>query len=301
MKKAIKTLLIIAAICGGVGILMLGIGVATGATMGEFAHETQQNSLLRRMHISFGDWCDEEDECEASSGQIRREYEAGQVEDLEVTLNAGELDILNSDSDQIVVEIAGHTSEKDIALKDRTLSVENRSYKGVHTEGVHMWIYLPADIKLKDLDLTVHAGTVSIETDQIMAEHAEIEVDAGEFTAAGSIYVTGDTTLTVGAGYARLDYLSTGTMDVECGMGQTDLTLDAQDDVSVSCGMGEVNLKLYGTEESFNYDLECGVGEMLVGNSSYSGLGSSKTIANGADKELDAECGVGSITIQFVK
>ena len=301
MKKAIKILLIIAAICGGVGILMIGIGVATGATMREFAHETQQNSLLRKMHISFGDWWCEDDECEVSLGQIRQEYDVNQVENLEITLNAGELEILNSDSDQIIVEMAGHTSEKDISLKDTTLLVEDRSYNRIHTDGVHMWIYLPADMKLMDLNLTIHAGTASIEADPIMAENVDIEVDAGELTAEGSIYASKDTSVTVGAGQADIDYLSTGKLDLDCGMGETDLTLDSQGDVVISCGMGEVDLELYGSAESYNYDLECGVGEMRVGNSSYSGLGSSKTIDNGADKDFVAECGVGNLTIQFVK
>lgn len=301
MKKAIKTLLIIAAICGGVGILMIGIGVATGATMGEFAHETQQNNLLRNMHISFGDWWCEDDECEVSMGQIRQEYDVNQVENLEVTLNAGELEFLNSDSDKIIVEIAGQTSEKDISLKDTTLFVEDRIYNGVRTDGVRMWIYLPEDMKLKDLNLTIHAGTASIEADQIMAENVDIEVDAGELTVEGSVYANKDTSVTVGAGRADIDYLSTGKLELECGMGETNLSLDAQDDVSISCGMGEVNLKLYGTEESFNYDLECGIGEMRVGSSSYSGLGSSRTIDNGADKKLEAECGVGQMNIQFVR
>ena len=66
------------------------------------------------------------------------------------------------------------------------------------------------------------------------------------------------------------------------------------------CGLGELDLTLTGTQEDYNYDLECGVGNLDVGSDSYSGLGREKTISNkGADRKLDLECGMGNISVDF--
>ncbi|MGN0341410.1 MAG: DUF4097 family beta strand repeat-containing protein [Roseburia sp.] len=300
MKKAIKILLIIAAVCAGVGILLIGVGAATGATIGEFNRETQENDLLRKMHVSIGFW--DTDDWEESGSEISCEYDSKEVENLHITLNAGELELLKSDSDKIIVEMTGRASGDDVVLKDATLSVEDHTnHTGIRTDGVRIRVYLPENMKLQNLNLTVHAGKATCKVDEITAENVVIEVDAGELTAEGSICANKGTAVTVGAGEADIAYLSTGNLELDCGIGETDITLDSRGDVIVSCGVGEVNLKLYGTEDSYNYDLNCGVGEMRIGNSSYSGLGSSKSISNGAEKKLEAECGVGELTVQFIQ
>ena len=66
------------------------------------------------------------------------------------------------------------------------------------------------------------------------------------------------------------------------------------------CGLGELDLTLTGTQEDYNYDLECGVGNLDVGSDSYSGLGREKSISNkGADRKLNLECGMGNISVDF--
>lgn len=300
MKKTIKTLLIIAAICGGVGILLIGIGVATGATMGDFSRETQKSGLFQKLHVNFGNW-DSDEEWDASQGQIRQEYDAKEVKKLEITLNAGELELLNSDSDQIVVELSGMVTDNDVELKDGTLLVEDHSnYKLRDADCVQILVYLPYDLKLEELDLTVHAGAASSQVDQITAETISLEVDAGELIAGGRMDAKQDAEITVGAGQIELDELSARTLDVECGIGEIALTADCQGDVTVSCGVGEVDLTLYGQEDSYDYELDCGIGEMQVGSSSYSGMGSSRIVDHGAEKKLEAECGVGQLTVRFL-
>ena len=54
------------------------------------------------------------------------------------------------------------------------------------------------------------------------------------------------------------------------------------------------------TQEDYNYDLECGVGNLDVGSDSYSGLGREKSISNtGADRKVDLECGMGNVSVNF--
>ena len=51
------------------------------------------------------------------------------------------------------------------------------------------------------------------------------------------------------------------------------------------CGAGEIDMDGNWKREDYNYDLSCGMGEIDLENSEYSGLGIEKTISNeGAQK-----------------
>ena len=63
--------------------------------------------------------------------------------------------------------------------------------------------------------------------------------------------------------------------------------------------MGELQLKLAGTQTDFNYDLSCGMGELTVGDDSYTGMAKEKQINNNAVKNMDLECAMGSVSVQF--
>ena len=63
--------------------------------------------------------------------------------------------------------------------------------------------------------------------------------------------------------------------------------------------MGELKLTLVGTQTDFNYDLSCGMGELKVGDDSYNGLAQEKQINNNAAKNMELECAMGSIVVEF--
>ena len=123
------------------------------------------------------------------------------------------------------------------------------------------------------------AGTVYLNRD-IETEKLSVEMGAGEFESKNPVTAR-EADLEIGTGSMTFADLSAKKIDGECGLGELDLTLT-------------------GTQEDYNYDLECGVGNLDVGSDSYSGLGREKTISNkGADRKLDLECGMGNISVDF--
>lgn len=123
------------------------------------------------------------------------------------------------------------------------------------------------------------AGTVYLNRD-IETEKLSVEMGAGEFESKNPVTAM-EADLEIGTGSMTFADLSARKTDGECGLGELDLTLT-------------------GTQEDYNYDLECGVGNLDVGSDSYSGLGREKTISNkGADRKLDLECGMGNISVDF--
>ena len=63
--------------------------------------------------------------------------------------------------------------------------------------------------------------------------------------------------------------------------------------------MGNIEMTLEGSEEEFNYKLEGSMGNISVGQDSFSGFSSERNIDNHADKEMEIECSMGNITIDF--
>lgn len=106
--------------------------------------------------------------------------------------------------------------------------------------------------------------------------------------------------LELGAGLAEITGLIAKNVDIEVGAGQMNITgLDAQK-INAETGTGKLYAELVGKETDYSYNLECGIGQLKVGNSTYSGLGAEQNISNsGATRFLDLECGIGELQIEF--
>lgn len=88
-------------------------------------------------------------------------------------------------------------------------------------------------------------------------------------------------------------------LEVSCGVGSCDLWADVSKKVEIEGGVGEINLLLAGRAKDFNYDLECGIGDVTVGDMSFGGIASDHKMNNNAQKSIKAECGVGSVSVLF--
>ena len=106
--------------------------------------------------------------------------------------------------------------------------------------------------------------------------------------------------LEVGAGKADVANLKANQVDIELGAGEVNVTgLDTKK-FDAKTGAGKLYAELVGKQNDYSYELECGIGQLKIGDSSYSGLGTEQNITNpGAERFADIECGVGEIIIKF--
>lgn len=116
----------------------------------------------------------------------------------------------------------------------------------------------------------------------------------------GERFVEAD--IELGAGQADIDGLQADALNIEVGAGQANITNLDVNQFYVETGAGKVCAELVGSMDDYNCNLECGIGEIRVGNESFRGLGSHKKIQHHDSKRsIDAECGVGQIEIDFVE
>ena len=306
MKKFTKGMLIAAGIFAAAGIGLTAAGGVMGASMSEL---TGVNSLKRILwmtewdddHDDYDDIDDDDDDYEdrvehdgmehsAEMGQKNMEpavvgnesatdgivYQLKyQPTKLDIELKYDELILEEGDSFCVRVY---DDSGKNVTVKESSDTLKVRSTKKL-SKNRKVCISYPEDVKLQELEIEMGAGTVYLNRD-IETEKLSVEMGAGEFESKNPVTAR-EADLEIGTGSMTFADLSARKTDGECGLGELDLTLT-------------------GTQEDYNYDLECGVGNLDVGSDSYSGLGREKTISNkGADRKLDLECGMGNISVDF--
>lgn len=102
-----------------------------------------------------------------------------------------------------------------------------------------------------------------------------------------------------GACAMDIEYLETKKLDVELGAGEIIINQLYVQTCELSVGVGNAEIYLDGSKEDYNYEIECAVGNVDIGNESFGGLASERRINNHADANVEIECGMGNVTIGF--
>jgi hypothetical protein len=71
-------------------------------------------------------------------------------------------------------------------------------------------------------------------------------------------------------------------------------------DVEAECQVGTIKLELVGKKEDYNYNIQCKMGAIKVGDEGSAALKGKKQTDNGAEKDMDLECKTGAIQVDFM-
>lgn len=232
--------------------------------------------------ISFGNGADHE---VAISGTKAEKVSANALEQtftgihsIKVDAELVELQILTTeDNDGITVKFDDEkfASKVNCYKEGSELIVKSNSKIEINDVAETIWIYIPEN-SLRNVDIDVQAGTIYIEN--LIANSLDVNVEAGE---------------------AVIQQFKVQEAEFECGAGRIEAFGNVERDLDASCGAGEILLSLNGKKEDYNYEVECGIGEVLIGDESHSGIGTTDRHSHGASKEMNIECGIGSVTVEF--
>ena len=284
MKKGTKGMLIAAGAfaVAGIGFCIGGISVAaveTGGNVFDQAGQLLQDNdypLAGLIHWGNAQYHSSDIDWDALDGNT---VDMDFASDLEISLKYDELLIQEYDGDKIRVNVA-NDAKNDVVVKETSGKItitDTRS--GNVKKKKQIKVIVPSGKDFDTISLGVDMGTIDLECD-LKVQELSVEVGAGEFSGYGNIT----------AAYCDLQ-VGAGTIDID--------QLDIQK-LNADCGAGEIDMVVTGKEKDYNYDLSCGMGEIDLENSEYSGLGIEKTISNeGARKDMVLECGMGEIDVEF--
>ena len=284
MKKGTKGMLIAAGAfaVAGIGFCIGGISVAaveTGGNVFDQAGQLLQDNdypLAGLIHWGNAQYHSSDIDWDALDGNT---VDMDFASDLEISLKYDELLIQEYDGDKIRVNVA-NDAKNDVVVKETSGKItitDTRS--GNVKKKKQIKVIVPSGKDFDTVSLGVDMGTIDLECD-LKVQELSMEVGAGEFSGYGNIT----------AAYCDLQ-VGAGTIDID--------QLDIQK-LNADCGAGEIDMVVTGKEKDYNYDLSCGMGEIDLEDSEYSGLGIEKNISNeGARKDMVLECGMGEIDVEF--
>ena len=284
MKKGTKGMLIAAGAfaVAGIGFCIGGISVAaveTGGNVFDQAGQLLQDNdypLAGLIHWGNAQYHSSDIDWDALDGNT---VDMDFASDLEISLKYDELLIQEYDGDKIRVNVA-NDAKNDVVVKETSGKItitDTRS--GNVKKKKQIKVSVPSVKEFDTVSLGVDMGTIDLECD-LKVQELSVEVGAGEFSGYGNIT----------AAYCDLQ-VGAGTIDID--------QLDIQK-LNADCSAGEIDMVVTGKEKDYNYDLSCGMGEINLEDSEYSGIGIEKNISNeGARKDMVLECGMGEIDVEF--
>ena len=266
----------------GIGLCIGGISVAaveTGGNVFDQAGQLLQDNdypLAGLIHWGNAQYHSSDIDWDALDGNT---VDMDFASDLEISLKYDELLIQEYDGDKIRVNVA-NDAKNDVVVKETSGKItitDTRS--GNVKKKKQIKVIVPSGKDFDTVSLGVDMGTIDLECD-LKVQELSVEVGAGEFSGYGNIT----------AAYCDLQ-VGAGTIDID--------QIDVQK-LNADCGAGEIDMVVTGKEKDYNYDLSCGMGEINLEDSEYSGIGIEKTISNeGAQKDMVLECGMGEIDVEF--
>jgi hypothetical protein len=105
--------------------------------------------------------------------------------------------------------------------------------------------------------------------------------------------------LDLGAAECTVLGVTVSKLEIDTGVGAITFSGTVNGDVEIETGVADVTLNLTGSQDGYNYQVECGVGSIDVGAEHYSMLSHETHINNKAPYTMELECGVGNIAVNF--
>ena len=302
MKRMTKILLIVAAVMVGLGIVLSAIGVAIN---GGVTSARMVMNPFGNIHWWFDD--DEEDIFDdETDGHHENNGDSGQTDSTSSATYQGQQSVDKNQVDSLHLE--AHRSEIQICQVDGSeeFSVKTDGQYQVYVEnGVlhikadqkqnknELFIGIPKDFKFTEAEFELAASNVTIA--DLVAKEFDLELGAGRVEIEN---LTADQAeIEVGAGEVVITDGEITKLDTNVGMGDITFSGNIKQHADVECHMGNTDLILEAKLDDYNYEIECGAGNVDIGKESYSGLSKKKIIDHQKNATIKIECNLGNVSI----
>ena len=309
MKKRWKIFWIV---CGSmflIGIICCSVSWGMGTTLTDIAHQFPYGIGWVSEDKTYSDpddddedddidddIDDEQDDWDDDDDDERRDNMEGIANILENNGKASYKDINSIKSNVYAgsIHLKKGTGTDVITVESIDIN-EKLGFRAFEKDGI---LYLTSNKKIKKSN-NIGKGTITVTIPENMAfNEIELNMKAGKLKA--DQIRTNNLEVNAGAGEVNILDFQAEQAEFVCGAGSVTASGDAGRKLEADCGVGELLLNLKGVKEDYNYDLECGIGEIRCADESYSGFGKDYTIDNHAAKNMEIECGIGQITVKYM-
>ena len=289
MKKGWKILLISCGICAGIGVVLSVTGTVLGGVQdlrgyGRHGILDLENDRWWSQKYSEPEEMDEELDYidEEVSPEITEDLEG--ISELDIELSYVELIMERSDSNQIEVSTRNMDPQllEDLSIyrDEDTLEIcaqDTRLWKDIGKNSAgELIIYVPDN--LEGISTSLGAGALHMRDIR-----------------------TGELDISIGTGAAEIQGFEAGEVSASAGTGSISLQGSVNSDLDLECGIGTIEFQDSGKMTDYNYSVSCGMGSIQIGDDEFTKPAGKQNINNHAGKEMDIECGMGTVNIAFAK
>ncbi len=240
-----------------------------------------------------------------SGGEYGSEVFEGPVTSLVFEAGACNIEVMTGDAECYTLDYEGLKYGKlTHDLRDGELLI---SYK--QDDNWPAKIFVDNDIDDQKITLTVpkaalldsalfEFGAAEVVMEDVTAKELYLTVGAGELKADG-VTATELARFNVGAGTFSVDDASLVNAELECGVGEMNVSGIFDGDTKAECGVGAMELVVYGEQEQYRGELNCGLGEIEFGTISIEGSGNKTYGTSSAERRMDIKCGIGEVDVRF--
>ena len=298
MKKFAKIVSLIAAICAGVGLLLILVGGINGGFV------KAQNIDKGYLHVGPGHFYIGNHSNNLSGENVVKNGEQitvskDGIKDAVISVGATELEIVPAKGDEVVV--INDTHEKvEVYVDDGCLKISTPDDAKVHIGGEKrkLTIELPA-IVYDNFEIDLGAVDAEIMTD-INCTQFVCKIGAGNVDAKCTINAK-EADIDVGAGNLSITKLYVDMMDADVGMGNFDMSGDVKGNLNADVGMGNITMTVESAREDHNYDIDVSAGTVTLGKQVVQVIANEFSEHNDSDYDYDIDCSMGSVDVIFVK
>ena len=263
MKKFTKITLILSVMCLVLGMsLIIGTGVFGDLYYSKIDLDSEPNGVSMRDIRLVGN----------------------DIRELDITVTAAALEVVIDDTiDEITVQGGSGLLDVNHSVEKDTLHLEIKAkdqYKVLGDFGDEALILrIPAALWLQELDINLNAAELNAE--RLAAEEISLNLNAAR---------------------AEIYDVESGALDVENHASSFWMYGAVAREIEVDCNAGNVEMELNNAYTEFNYEVDCKVGKIHIGDREYSGLKSAVTLQNdNAKKYMDLDCNAGEIAVWFTE
>ena len=209
-----------------------------------------------------------------------------QIVDLEIDLDNATLEIKNGSEFKI--------ETFDVSDNFKTYTTNNKLY--IKEENFWFWnktesrvtIYVPN--YLDNLDIDIDAGKLTIDNIQVK----KLDLDTNNTDTNLNNVEALKANISTGVGRVDVTGANFNDLDLETGVGEVNWQGQITGKSSIETGIGNVYLNLLGGEESYQFRVDKGLGNVLIDGNKFE----DRTYGSGANS-IYLETGVGNVDISF--
>ena len=215
---------------------------------------------------------------------------SGDITELEIEIDAADFSIKQADT----FSVESNLKQLTVKEKDGVLKVKENKEFGITYTDAMLILYIPASTVFEKVEITTGAGRLTVDT--LSTGSLKLELGLGKVNIE-NLTATSQADIDGGAGDITISGGTLHNLDLDIGVGKLHLTSAILGNSDFDIGTGRTNITIIGNKDDYSIDAEKGIGNITIDGETVSTVNS---LGNGKNK-IEISGGIGAIDLNFSK